>query len=55
MIGWEPCADYKLATYEEIEQYFRKLAAAVPARMKLVDMGRTTEGRAQVMGVLSAE
>src|SRR5437762_1896681 len=42
VIGWEPCADYKLATYEQIEDYFRKLAAAVPARMKLVEMGRTT-------------
>lgn len=30
VIGWEPCADYKLATYEQIEDYFRKLAAAVP-------------------------
>jgi len=27
----EGCADYKLATYEQIEDYFRKLAAAVPA------------------------
>src|SRR5437773_6540064 len=55
VIGWEPCADYKLATYEQIEDYFRKLAAAVPARMKLVEMGRTTEGRTQVMGVISSE
>ena len=43
VIGWEPCADYKLATYEQIEDYFRKLATAVPGRMKLVDMGKTTE------------
>jgi hypothetical protein len=55
VIGWEPCADYKLATYEQIEDYFRKLAAAVPGRMKLVEMGKTTEGRVQVMGIISSE
>src|SRR5262249_41112147 len=38
VLGWEPCADYKLATYEQIEDYFRKLAAAAPGRMKLVEM-----------------
>jgi len=55
VIGWEPCADYKLATYEQIEDYFRKLAAAAPTRMKLVEMGRTTEGRVQVMAIVSSE
>jgi hypothetical protein len=55
VIGWEPCADYKLATYEQIEDYFRKLAAAAPARVKLVEMGRTTEGRVQVMAIISSE
>src|SRR5438034_1988835 len=55
VIGWEPCADYKLATYEQIEEYFRKLAAAAPARMQLVDMGKTAEGRTQVLGIISSE
>jgi len=55
VIGWEPCADYKLATYEQIEDYFRKLAAAAPTRMKLVEMGKTTEGRVQVMAIVSSE
>ena len=55
VIGWEPCADYKLATYEQIEDYFRKLAAAVPARMKLVEMGKTAEGRTQVLAIISSE
>jgi len=55
VIGWEPCADYKLATYEQIEDYFRQLAAAAPARMRLVDIGATTEGRRQVMGIISSE
>src|SRR6266540_977055 len=52
VIGWEPFADYKLATYEQIEDYFRKLAAAVPARMKLVEMGKTAEGRTQVLAII---
>jgi hypothetical protein len=55
VIGWEPCADYKLATYEQIEDYFRKLAAAAPGRMKLVEMGKTTEGRTQVLAIISSE
>ena len=55
VIGWEPCADYKLATYEQIEDYFRKLAAAAPERMRLVEMGKTAEGRTQVLGIISSE
>ena len=55
VIGWEPCADYKLATYEQIEDYFRKVAAAAPTRMKLVDMGKTAEGRTQVLAIISSE
>ena len=55
VIGWEPCADYKLATYEQIEAYFRALAAAAPSRMRLVEMGRTAEGRTQVLAVVSSE
>src|SRR4029077_7010341 len=55
VIGWEPCADYKLATYEQIEDYFRKLAAAAPNRVQLVDMGRTAEGRTQILAIVSSE
>ncbi|HKB13575.1 MAG TPA: M14 metallopeptidase family protein [Vicinamibacterales bacterium] len=55
VIGWEPCADYKLATYEQIEDYFRRVAAAAPDRMRLVEMGKTTEGRTQVLAVVSSE
>src|SRR5689334_23035656 len=55
VIGWEPCADYKLATYEQIEQYVRTLAAAAPSRVRLVDMGRTVEGRTQVLAIVSSE
>ncbi len=55
IIGWQPCADYKLATYEQIEDYFRKLAAAAPDRMRIVDMGKTVEGRTQILAVVSSE
>src|SRR5207248_1688883 len=55
VIGWPPCADYKLATYEQIEDYFRKLAIAVPSRMQLIEMGKTAEGRTQVLAVVSSE
>jgi hypothetical protein len=43
MIGWAPCADYKLATYEVISDYFRKLDAASD-RMQLFDIGKTVGG-----------
>src|SRR5438067_5221323 len=54
-IGFEPCADYKLATYEQIADYFRKLAAAAPGRMQLVDIGKTAEGRTELMAIISSE
>ena len=55
VIGWEPCADYKLATYEQIDDYFRKLADAAPGRMRIVDMGPTAEGRTEILAVVSSE
>src|SRR5262245_17293017 len=54
VLGFAPCADYKLATYEAIADYFRKLDAATD-RMQLVDIGRTAEGRTQLMAVISSE
>ena len=51
VIGFEPCADYKLGTYEQIADYFRKLAAAAPQRMQLVEMGKTAEGRTELMAI----
>jgi hypothetical protein len=52
--GWEPCADYKLATYEQVADYYRKLDAASD-RMRLVEIGKTEEGRPQLMAIISAE
>jgi len=54
VIGFAPCSDYKLATYEQIADYFRRLDAASD-RMQLVDIGRTAEGRTQLLAVISSE
>ncbi|MFC4019210.1 M14 family zinc carboxypeptidase [Micromonospora sp. GCM10011542] len=54
VIGWTPCADYKLATYEQIADYYRALDRASD-RMKLVEIGKTSEGRPQLMAIVSSE
>ncbi len=54
VIGWEPCADHKLATYEQIAGYFRQLDAASD-RIQVFDIGQTAEGRTQIMAVISSE
>ncbi len=45
--------NYKLATYTQTEQYFKAVAASSD-RAKLVDIGRTEEGRTQYMMVISS-
>jgi hypothetical protein len=54
VLGFEPCADYKLANYERISDYFRKLDAASD-RIRLFEIGKTAEGRTQLLGVISSE
>ena len=54
VLGFAPCADYKLATYETISDYFRKLDAASD-RMQLFEIGKTAEGRTQILTVISSE
>src|SRR5438128_217154 len=51
--GFSIGADYRLATYSQTEAYFRKLAAASD-RVRLVDIGKTEEGRTQWMLVVSS-
>ena len=53
VIGFVPCSDYQLATYEQIAAYFRALDAATP-RLSLEEIGRTTEGRTQLMALVSS-
>jgi len=45
--------DYFLATYTQLEEYWKKLDRESD-RMQLVDIGRTEEGRVQWMAVISA-
>ena len=45
--------NYRLANYTQTEAYFKKLAASSD-RVKLVDIGRTEEGRTQYMLIVSS-
>ncbi len=45
--------DYKLANYTQFEAYWRKLAKE-SNRMKLVEIGKTAEGRTQLMSIISS-
>ena len=44
--------DYKLANYTQFAQYWRRLATQ-SNRMKLVEIGKTAEGRPQLMAIIS--
>lgn len=45
--------DYQLANYTQTEAYFKKLAAGSD-RVKLVDIGKTEEGRSQYMLIVTS-
>ena len=45
--------DYRLANYTQFEAYWRKLAKE-SSRMKLVEIGKTAEGRTQLMSIISS-
>jgi hypothetical protein len=53
VFGFQPGADYKLATYEQSIAYFKQLAAATK-NVKLLDAGRTSEGRVMYVALISA-
>ena len=52
VLGFRPGADYKLATYDQTIDYFRKLAAATKA-MALVEAGKTSQGRPMYFALIS--
>src|SRR5450830_1014407 len=52
VFGFQPGADYKLATYDQSIEYFKKLAAA-SRYVKLVDAGKTSEGRTMYFALIS--
>src|SRR5689334_17781624 len=52
-LGFQIGDDYQLATYKQLSTYWQKLARE-SNRMKLVDIGKTAEGRTQWMAVISS-
>src|SRR5580765_8902634 len=45
--------DYQLATYDQFVQYWRKLDQESD-RMKVVEIGKTAEGRPQLMAIITS-
>src|SRR5579862_269500 len=52
-LGFNVGDDYQMATYAQLESWWKKLAAE-SNRMKLVDIGLTAEGRHQYMAIISS-
>jgi hypothetical protein len=52
-LGFNIGDDYQVANYTQLEAYWKKLATESD-RMKLMDIGRTAEGRPQYMAIISA-
>jgi hypothetical protein len=52
VFGFTAGADYKLATYEQSIDYFKKLAAS-SRYIKLVEAGKTTQGRTMYFALIS--
>ncbi|NIP59260.1 MAG: peptidase M14, partial [Gemmatimonadetes bacterium] len=53
VIGWEPGADYELADYSQIEEYFQTLDAASD-RIELRRIGESAQGRALYLALISS-
>lgn len=53
VLGFKVGADFKLATYEESIDYFKRLASASD-RVKLLEVGKTSEGRSWYLAVISS-
>ena len=53
VFGFRPGADYKLATYDQSIDYFKKLAAA-SKYVKLVEAGKTSQGRPMYFALVSS-
>lgn len=51
---FSPGADYKLADYPMIVDYYRKLAAAAPERIRVVEIGPTAEGQQMILAIISS-
>jgi zinc carboxypeptidase len=53
VFGFAPGADYKLATYDQSIEYFKKLAGA-SRYIKLFEAGRTSQGRTMYFALISS-
>ena len=54
VFGFEPGADYKLADYTQLQDYYQQLADASD-RVVLMEIGKTTLGRPMLMLAISSE
>jgi hypothetical protein len=52
-LGFNIGDDYRVASYTQLEAYWKKLALQ-SNRMRLVEIGRTAEGRPQLMAIVSS-
>src|ERR1700679_1110479 len=52
-LGFSVGDDYQLANYVQLEKYWKQLASESD-RMKLVEMGKTSEGRTQWMAIITS-
>src|SRR5205809_1588464 len=52
VFGFRPGADYKLATYDQSVEYFKRVAATT-RMVKLVQAGTTSEGRPMYFALVS--
>ncbi|HEV8355164.1 MAG TPA: M14 metallopeptidase family protein [Gemmatimonadales bacterium] len=52
-LGWNVGDDYKLATYTQLVDYWKKLASE-SQRLRMVSIGKTAEGRDQYMMIISS-
>jgi len=48
-------ADFKLPDWEAISSYYKKLAEQAPQRVRLENLGQTTEGRDFLLAIISSE
>ncbi len=53
-LGHKVGADRKLADFEQITAYFKKLAEESP-KLRLVELGKTTKGETMFMAIITAE
>jgi len=53
VLGFQPGADFHLATYEQAQEYFQRLDAASD-RVQLLEVGRTSFGRPWYLALISS-